>query len=78
MTWNYRVVRYRDGSGFGLHEVFYDDKGLPWGMSEEATGFVCGLEEGAAGIAEALMLARTDSIRRPVLDQPETWPGEAP
>jgi hypothetical protein len=23
MSWNYRIVRYRNGEGFGLHEVFY-------------------------------------------------------
>lgn len=23
MSWNYRIVEYADGSGFGLHEVYY-------------------------------------------------------
>ena len=28
MTWNYRVVKYSDGSGYGLHEIYYDDDGV--------------------------------------------------
>jgi hypothetical protein len=28
MTWNYRIVRRRDGT-YGLHEVYYDDNGEP-------------------------------------------------
>ena len=41
MSWNYRIVEYRDGSGFGLHEVFYDDKGQPWSMTEQPASFAC-------------------------------------
>ena len=29
MSWNFRIVRYADGSGFGLHEVFYDSMQEP-------------------------------------------------
>ncbi len=77
-SWNYRVVRYRDGSGFGLHEVFHDDDGRPWSMTERAAGFTCDLDAGPAGIRNSLRRASADARLRPVLDEPETWPGEAP
>ena len=78
MSWNYRIVRYRDGEGFGLHEVYYDDDGQPWSMTEEATRFVCHPDEGPEGIKESLAMAMVDARKRPVLDQPETWPGKRP
>jgi hypothetical protein len=78
MSWNYRVIEYKDGSGFGLHEVFYDDNGQPWGMTEDAIRFVSNKDEGPKGIAKSLMMARTDVRLRPVLKQPDEWPGKAP
>lgn len=77
-TWNYRIVQYRDGGGYGLHEVYYDDDGLPWSMTKQPASFVCGMEEGPAGIAGALMMARTDARKRPVLVEPKKWPGKNP
>lgn len=50
MTWNYRIVRYPNNEGFGLHEVYYDKDGQSWGMTESPTSFVCGAEEGTAGV----------------------------
>ena len=80
MSWNYRIVRYCNGKGFGLHEVFYDDDGLPWGMTENPATFVCGTDEGPAGIKGSLLRARVDAIQRPVFDEPEEdkWPGKPP
>jgi len=80
MSWNYRIVRYRSGEGFGLHEVFYDDDGLPWGMTENPATFVSGTDEGPAGIKGSLLRARVDAIKRPVFDEPEEgkWPGKPP
>ena len=78
MSWNYRVVRYRDKSGFGLHEVFYDKDGQPWSMTERPTGFTADLDEGPKGICESLLMARVDARKRPVLDEPDTWPVKAP
>jgi hypothetical protein len=80
MSWNYRIVRYRNGEGFGLHEVFYDDFGLPWGMTENPAKFVCSTDEGPAGINDSLLVARVDAIQRPVFDEPEEgkWPGKPP
>ena len=78
MSWNYRIVRYLGNEGFGLHEVFYDADGQPWGMSEHPAGFACHLDEGPVAIQEALLTARVDARKRPVLDEPEVWPGKWP
>jgi hypothetical protein len=31
MTWNYRIValEHEEGTQYGIHEVYYDDKGVP-------------------------------------------------
>jgi hypothetical protein len=76
MTWNYRIVKYLDGSGYGLHEVHYDKRGEPWGMTDEPCCFVSDTEEGAAGIWAALATARNDAQQRGVLEEPEVWPGK--
>lgn len=78
MTWNYRIVRYRDNKGFGLHEVYYDSEGRPWSMTVEPATFACDVDEGPEGVRGSLLMARVDAIKRPVLDVPDVWPGEAP
>lgn len=35
MSWNYRVVKYANNEGFGLHEVYYDAKGKIDGWTED-------------------------------------------
>lgn len=80
MSWNYRIVRYPNNEGYGLHEVLYDKDGLPWSMTEEPASFVCGVDEGPNGVKQSLLMARVDAIKRPVFDQPEDgkWPGKPP
>jgi hypothetical protein len=39
MSWSYRVVEYTDGSGFGLHEVYYTAQGHPTQMTAKPCGF---------------------------------------
>jgi hypothetical protein len=78
VSWNYRIVRYKNGSGFGLHEVYYDANGDAWGMTSDPAGFTCDLDEGPKSIVEQLLTARVDARKRPVFDEPETWPGKAP
>ena len=82
MSWNYRIVqRLRAGinpSFYALHEVHYDDDGLPWAMTTDPVDFVCDLEEGPEGIVEALEMALVDAKKTLVLDEPETWPGKPP
>lgn len=79
MSWNYRIVRYKGGDGYGLHEVFYDADGQPWSMTDRPVGFVCDeAEDPKASIRRQLMTAATDARLRPIFDEPETWPGKAP
>jgi len=70
MSWNYRIVRYADGDGFGLHEVRYDANGKAISMTSAPAGFVGDTEE---DIREALLRARMDSVKRPVFDEPIEW-----
>ena len=78
MTWSYRIVKYRNGACFGLHEVFYDAAGLAESMTTEAVGFVADADEGPAGVVRSLEMALRDATSRPVFDEPETWPGVNP
>lgn len=80
MSWNYRVVKYRDGSGYGLHEVFYDDEGKAYAMTERPVGFACDPEEGPLSIALQLLKAHEDASELDIFDEPAEggWPGKAP
>lgn len=78
MSWTYRIVKYRDGSGFGLHEVYCDREGLPWGMTERPCGFGCYADEEPRGsIWQQLQRAIKDTVQ-PVFEEPENWPGKNP
>ena len=70
MTWNYRIVEYADGTGFGLHKVDYNIKGEPVSMTVEPTGFVGETKE---DVAELILLARADADARPVFVEPANW-----
>ncbi len=74
-TWNYRVVSYRDGSGYGPHEVYYDDNALPWGMTQEPAKFCFDSEQ---DVINALKKALRDAQKRPIFREPAIWPGKAP
>lgn len=76
MTWNYRIVKYKDGSGFGLHEVFYDKSGRPSAMTKESISFVVDNEEGPPILIKSLCMALTDALERPIFEEPEEWLGE--
>jgi len=73
MNWNYRIVRYKDDSDLGLHEVFYNEAGEATGMTEEPVSFACYSEEGPEGIIKSLELALADASKYPVFDPPEVW-----
>jgi hypothetical protein len=79
MSWNYRIVQYVNGDGYGLHEVYYDEDGEAWCMTQEPASFVAGLDEGPKGIRQGLLMARVDAIKRPVFVEPKEgqWPGKA-
>jgi len=69
MSWNYRIVEYEHGAGFGLHEVYYDDDGEPDAMSQHPAGFV---GETVDELNEALTMAKR-AAERPVLKAPPGW-----
>ena len=70
MTWNYRIVRYANGSGYGLHEVHYDDMDHEVSMTSEPAGFVGDTVEEVVG---ALAGAEFDGRTRAVFDEPKNW-----
>lgn len=76
MTWNYRIIHYRNGGGYGLQEVFYDADGEPWGMA--SAEFNSHEDEGPDAVIGALYDAIDDGRQREVLEEPETWPGKGP
>lgn len=73
MTWNYRIVKYSDAGGYGLHEVYYNSAGKPCGMTEESCRFFADAEEGPSGIVDSLQRALNGAIRG-VLDESEFPP----
>jgi hypothetical protein len=36
VTWNYRVLRR--GDSYGIHEVYYDDNGVPTSCTDDPVG----------------------------------------
>lgn len=78
--WNYRIVKYVTGDGFGLHEVYYDDAGQPWAMTERPATFQTDESEDENAVRRMLQLALDDAQKRPVLVEPRKgqWPGKAP
>ena len=67
MTWNYRIIHYKDG-GYGLHEVFYKKEGKIDGWTQQPINFVCEEEEGSQSIMESLWVALKD-CSLPVLEE---------
>ncbi len=74
MIWNYRIVKYIDGSGWGLHEVFYNDNGEPSSMTAEPISFVAMPNDEPNMIRDDLRDALEDATNYPILDEPEKWP----
>lgn len=67
MTWNYRIIRYKDGA-LGLHEIHYDDAGEPKARTSDLADFGCDEDEGPQGIVKSLRMALNDAETQPVLD----------
>jgi hypothetical protein len=80
MTWSYRICRYRNGEGYGLHEVYYRPDGTARAMTVDPVTFDGDtLDE----VCNALELALRGATQKPVFEEPETWPpygetGDAP
>ena len=73
MTWNYRIVQYADNSGFGLHEVYYDQDGQPEAMTETPVGFSVDPNEGPEALKDSLAKAFADACVRSILREPKHW-----
>lgn len=73
MTWNYRIVKYRDGSGWGVHEVYYDEEGQARAMTTLPVGFTA---ETKGELKRMLEMALDDAHNRwPFIEpQPDGWP----
>ena len=67
MAWNYRILEYGEDEGFALHEVYYDETGIPNGWTEKPVWFACFAEEGPEGVAKSLEMALADARKHPVL-----------
>lgn len=70
MTWNYRIVEYKNGTGFGLHEVHYNKDGEPISMTDNPAAFVGASRE---VVYDSLVRAKMDAMRRPVLQDRPEW-----
>lgn len=66
INWNYRIVKYKDDAGYGLHEVHYHDDGSPQSMTLGPITFAGDTPE---EVREQLRMARVDAIKRPVFDE---------
>ena len=73
MTWNHRVLAHeRKGElTFGIHEVFYNDDGIPDMCTEDAVGVV---GDNLAGISQTLRLMLSALIE-PILNYTDFEPG---
>ncbi len=70
MTWNYRIVKYADGSGYGLHEVFYDENGAATNMTKEPVDFT---GEVRSDVVMALQSATRDAYYKEIFEEPAGW-----
>jgi len=70
MSWDYRVVRYANGSGYGLHEVYYDEEGIPVNMTKDPVGFY---GETNNELLKTLLMAVRNVIETPILEEPPEW-----
>ena len=69
-TWNYRIVKYADGSGYGMHEVYYNKRGRATHMTAEPVGLY------GVTLAEMFAVIRRASgsaLMRPVFHEPKKW-----
>lgn len=66
MTWNYRIIKYTNGHGCGLHEVYYDDDGKASTATVDPVDFT---GKDAAEIISSLEMALDDAKKLPILHE---------
>ena len=70
MSWDYRIIRYRNDHGFGLHEVYYDDDGEINMMTENATGALGDTPGGVVATLEMMLAdAKSDLASGDVVEE---------
>lgn len=65
MSFGYRVIKYQDNDGYGLHGVYFDENGQVTAWTERASVVGDTPEE----ISEQLLLMRISTKRFPALDE---------
>lgn len=79
MSWEFRLVHHTqdDQEWYAIHEVYTDDGGKPWSMTEDPVTFV---GDSKADVIESLQRALRSSQAMNVFEVPEPgkWPGKAP
>ena len=76
MSWNNRVILHDTDDDpenwwYGLHEVYYDKTGEIERYTVNAVSFTATYDDGPTSIAEQLLRARVDAMRRPLLKESE-------
>lgn len=68
-SWNHRVVRKTDGdfTYLGIHEVYYDDDGKIWGITEDPAQLFCEEDEGVEALQTTLRWM-IEATKVPVVD----------
>ena len=73
-TWNYRLVKYAvEGAGWGIHEVYYDDSGRAYAMTEKPCTFAADIK---GDVIRMLEMALDDAVNRYPFLEPgvDDWP----
>ena len=65
MTWNYRILaqEYKGELWFGIHEIYYNDDGIPDMCTEDAVGVV---GDNLAEISDTLKWMKK-ALKKPIL-----------
>ena len=77
--WIFQIVKYKNGSGFGLHEVYYNGDEEPWSMSSKPEILnhlgpdIDDEPVTAEGLKQNMAMMLADAIRHDVLIEPEEW-----
>lgn len=73
MSWNYRVMYFPDAPEpyYAVHEVYYDDFGLPNGYAENAASIAWEVDEGIAAGSKIVDMMR-QAFQKPAL-RPEDF-----
>jgi hypothetical protein len=67
MSWSYRIIKYADDDGYGLHEVYYDANGEVTGWTEDPSVVGDTVKE----LIESLKMMRICARHRPVFEEAE-------